>query len=157
MATSTPATNALKKGKIDFSLTEYDYAPGGERVGLQAAEAIGEPASKVFKTLMIELDGKPVCAILASDREVNMKKLAKAFSGKSASMMDTHDAERMTGYKVGGISPLGQRKRVPTVLDESAMGQAEIYINGGRRGLQIRLKPQDLVEFLRCEVADLVR
>nr|WP_321455969.1 Cys-tRNA(Pro) deacylase [uncultured Cohaesibacter sp.] len=157
MSDSTPATQALKKGKVDFSLLHYEYDHDADRVGLQAAEAIGADPAEVFKSLMIELDGKPVCAVVPSDCEVNMKKLAKALGGKRAAMMHPEDAERLTGYKVGGISPLGQRKRVPTALDKSAMDKAKIHINGGQRGLQIRVEPKALVEYMRCVVADLVR
>lgn len=157
MSKTTPATQALTKAGIAFSLAHYDYDPNAERVGLQAAEAMGVSAAEVFKTLMAELDGKPVCAIVPSDEEVNMKKLAAALGGKSAQMMKPADAERLTGYKVGGISPLGQRRTVHTALDELATLYDEIYLNGGQRGLQIRIKPADLVAVLRCTVADLVR
>lgn len=157
MSKTTPATLALTKANIAFSLATYDYDPNAERVGLQAAEAIGASPGEVFKTLMLELDGKPVCAIVPSDEEVNMKKLASALGGKSANMMKPADAERLTGYKVGGISPLGQRKRVPTALDELALLYDEIYLNGGQRGLQIHIKPADLVAVLDCTVADLTR
>ncbi|WP_319530090.1 Cys-tRNA(Pro) deacylase [uncultured Cohaesibacter sp.] len=157
MSTTTPATQVLKKASIDFELVEYDYDPDADRVGLQAAEAIGAAPSEVFKTLMIELDRKPVCAVVPSDCEVNMKKLAKAMGGKSAQMMRPTDAERMTGYKVGGISPLGQRRAIKTALDDSALGLKKIYINGGRRGYQIHITPQDLIGYLGCEVADLTR
>jgi Cys-tRNA(Pro)/Cys-tRNA(Cys) deacylase len=157
MSSSTPATLALSKTGIPFGLAHYDYDPNAERVGLQAAEAMGVPASQVFKTLMAELDGKPVCAIVPSDEEVNMKKLASALGGKSAQMMKPADAERLTGYKVGGISPLGQRKTVPTALDELATLYDEIFLNGGQRGLQIRIRPADLVTALGCVTADLVR
>lgn len=157
MSKTTPATLALSKANIPFTLATYDYDPNAERVGLQAAEAIGVPPGEVFKTLMLELDGKPVCAIVPSDEEVNMKKLAAALGGKSAHMMKPADAERLTGYKVGGISPLGQRKRVPTALDELAMLYEEIFLNGGQRGLQIRIKPADVVSVLDCKVADLTR
>lgn len=157
MSKTTPATLALSKANIPFTLATYDYDPNAERVGLQAAEAIGVPPGEVFKTLMLELDGKPVCAIVPSDEEVNMKKLAAALGGKSAHMMKPADAERLTGYKVGGISPLGQRKRVPTALDELAMLYDEIFLNGGQRGLQIRIKPADVVSVLDCKVADLTR
>ncbi|WP_319412980.1 Cys-tRNA(Pro) deacylase [uncultured Cohaesibacter sp.] len=157
MSDSTPATKALQKGKVDFTLLHYDYDHDAERVGLQAAEAIGADPSEVFKSLMIELDGKPVCAVVPSDCEVNMKKLAKALGGKHAAMMQPVDAERITGYKVGGISPLGQRKRVRTALDESAMVRGLIHINGGQRGLQIRVEPKALVAHMGCVVADLVR
>lgn len=157
MSKTTPATQALTKVGIAFTLAQYDYDPNAERVGLQAAEAMGVSPAEVFKTLMAELDGKPVCAIVPSDEEVNMKKLAAALGGKSAQMMKPADAERLTGYKVGGISPLGQRKLVPTALDELATLYDEIFLNGGQRGLQIRIRPDDLVTALDCTVADLVR
>lgn len=157
MSKTTPATQALSKAGIAFSLGTYHYDPNAERVGLQAAEAMGVPADQVFKTLMAELDGKPICAIVPSDEEVNMKKLAAALGGKSAHMMKPPEAERLTGYKVGGISPLGQRKSVPTALDELAQLHDEIFINGGQRGLQIRIKPDDLAAVLGCVVADLTR
>ncbi|ODT81627.1 MAG: aminoacyl-tRNA deacylase [Pelagibacterium sp. SCN 64-44] len=157
MSKTTPATQALTKAGIAFSLASYDYDPHAERVGLQAAEAMGVSPAEVFKTLMAELDGKPVCAIVPSDEEVNMKKLAAALGGKSAHMMKPADAERLTGYKVGGISPLGQRRPVPTALDELATLYDEIFLNGGQRGLQIRIRPADLVQALGCVTADLVR
>ncbi|KKB08996.1 Cys-tRNA(Pro) deacylase [Devosia chinhatensis] len=157
MSKTTPATQALAKAGIPFTLAHYDYDPNAERVGLQAAEAMGVSPAEVFKTLMAELDGKPVCAIVPSDEEVNMKKLAAALGGKSAHMMKPADAERLTGYKVGGISPLGQRKPVPVALDELATLYPEIFINGGQRGLQIRINADDLVKALDCAIADLVR
>lgn len=157
MSKTTPATAALTKTGIAFTLAHYDYDPDAERVGLQAAEAMGVPAAQVFKTLMAELDGKPVCAIVPSDEEVNMKKLAAALGGKSAQMMKPADAERMTGYKVGGISPLGQRKTVPAALDELATLHDEIFVNGGQRGLQIRIRPDDLVQATGATLADIVR
>lgn len=157
MSKTTPATLALTKAGVQFTLAHYDYDPNAERVGLQAAEAMGVSPSEVFKTLMAELDGKPVCAIVPSDEEVNMKKLAAALGGKSAHMMKPADAERLTGYKVGGISPLGQRKLVPTALDELAELYEEIFLNGGQRGLQIRIRPSDLIKALDCVTADLVR
>jgi Cys-tRNA(Pro)/Cys-tRNA(Cys) deacylase len=157
MSKTTPATQALAKAGIPFQLASYDYDPNAERVGLQAAEAMGVSPGIVFKTLMAELDGKPVCAVVPSDEEVNMKKLAAALGGKSAHMMKPADAERLTGYKVGGISPLGQRRSVPTAIDELATLYDEIYLNGGQRGLQIRIGPDDLVRFLGARLADLVR
>ncbi|KFL31123.1 prolyl-tRNA synthetase [Devosia riboflavina] len=157
MSKTTPATQALIKAGISFTLANYDYDPNAERVGLQAAEAMGVSPGEVFKTLMAELDGKPICAIVPSDEEINMKKLAAALGGKSAHMMKPADAERLTGYKVGGISPLGQRKPVPTALDEMAQLYDEIFLNGGQRGLQIRIKPDDLAKTLHCVVADLTR
>lgn len=145
MSSETPATRALKALGIGFDLVTYVYDPGAERVGLQAAAAIGEPPSRVLKTLILKIDGKPVCVVLASDREVSMKKAAAAFGGKSAAMMPVPDAERLTGYKVGGVSPFGQKRTLPTVVDADAMGEVMVYVNGGQRGLQLRLAPADLL------------
>lgn len=153
MAQTTPATLALKKLGIAFSLHAYDYDPGAERVGLQAAEALGEPPCRVLKTLIAQVDGKPVCIVLASDREASMKKVAAAFGGKAAAMMPVPDAERMTGYKVGGVSPFGQKRKLPTIIDEAALGEARIYVNGGQRGLQIRLAPADLLRGAEARAA----
>ena len=157
MSKTTPATQALTRAGIAFSLARYDYDADVGRVGLAAAQALGVSPAEVFKTLMAELDGKPVCAIVPSDEEVNMKKLAAALGGKSAQMMKPANAERLTGYRVGGISPLGQRRPVPVALDELASLYEEIFINGGQRGLQIRIRPDDLVRALGCNWADLVR
>lgn len=143
MSRTTPATAALKRAGVAFELATYDYDPRAQKVGLQAAEALSEPASRVFKTLVVLVDGKPACVILPSDREVAMKKVAAAFGGKSAQMMPPTDAERITGYKVGGVSPFGQRRRLPTAIEETALALPYIYVNGGQRGLQIRLAPED--------------
>jgi ybaK/ebsC protein len=157
MSKTTPATLALSKAGVSFALATYDYDPGAERVGLQAAEAMGVPAGMVFKSLMALVDGEPVCAVVPSDEEVNMKKLAAAFGGKSAQMMKPPDAERLTGYRVGGISPFGQKRTVPTAIEEIALLHDEIFVNGGQRGLQIRLKPEDAISALGAKVADLIR
>lgn len=157
MSKTTPATLALTKAGVAFATATYDYNPDADRVGLQAAEAMGVSPSIVLKTLMAEVDGKPVCVVVPSDEEVNMKKLAAAFGGKSAHMMKPADAERLTGYKVGGISPFGQKKLVPTAVEELATLEDEVFINGGQRGLQIRLAPGDLVAALDCTAADLIR
>ena len=141
MAKTTPATIALANAGIAFEVVTYDYDPNAERIGLQAAEAIGAPPHRVLKTLMATVDGKPVCVVVPSDREVSMKKLAAAFGGKSAAMMKPADAERLTGYKVGGISPFGQRKAAPTAIEERALAEERVFINGGQRGLQVSLKP----------------
>lgn len=138
----------LEKAKLPFSVHSYDYDPEADSIGLQAAAAIGEDPGRVLKTLMTLVDGKPVCVILPSDREVSMKKLAAAVGGKSAQMMKPADAERVTGYKVGGISPFGQMKKVPTVIEQTALGHDYVYVNGGQRGLQIRLNPHAIIEIL---------
>jgi Cys-tRNA(Pro)/Cys-tRNA(Cys) deacylase len=146
----------LAKAGVTFTTVTYDYDPNADRIGLQAAEAIGEAPHLVLKTLMAELDGKPVCVIVPSDREVSMKKLAAAFGGKSASMMKPADAERATGYHVGGISPFGQKKQVPTAMEAQAMVHEIVYINGGQRGLQVRLSPLDAQAALKAVTAPLV-
>jgi len=156
MSKTTPATLALTKTGVPFTLATYEYDPTAERVGLQAAEALGVPPSMVLKTLMAEVDGKPVCVVVPSDDEVSMKKLAAAFGGKSAQMMKPDAAERLTGYKVGGISPFGQRRPVPTAVEEEALLNDDVFLNGGQRGLQVRLKPDDLVRALGAKTVPLV-
>ena len=157
MSKTTPATLALSRASVPFELAEYAYDGAAERVGLQAAEALGVPPAIVLKTLMVEVDGKPACVVVPSDSEANMKKVAAAFGGKAAAMMKPADAERLTGYKVGGISPFGQRRQVAVAVEEMATLETEIYLNGGRRGLQIRMRPADLVAALGARVADLIR
>lgn len=156
MSRSTRATQFLTQAKVAHAAHTYDYDPGSERVGLQAAEALGEHPSRVLKTLMIEIDGRPACAVIPSDRELSMKKVAAALRAKSAQMMKPADAERITGYHVGGISPFGQKKRVPVAIEEAAMAEALVYINGGQRGLQVRLAPGDAAKALGATVAPLV-
>jgi Cys-tRNA(Pro)/Cys-tRNA(Cys) deacylase len=148
MSKTTRATAALVKLGVRFALHTYDYDPDAGRIGLQAAEALGIEPHRVLKTLMAVVDGKPVCVVVPSDREVSMKKLAAAFGGKTANMMRPADAERLTGYHVGGISPFAQKKRVPTAIDATALGQSRVYLNGGQRGLQIELDPKDAVSAL---------
>lgn len=155
MSKTTPATLALGNAGVAFTLFPYDYDPDAPRVGLQAAEALGKSPGQVFKTLMAEVDGKPVCVVVPSDCEVSMKKLAAAFGGKSASMMKPVDAERVTGFKVGGISPFGQRRTLPTAIDETAELFDEILINGGQRGLLVGLRPADAARVAAANFADL--
>ena len=146
MSKTTRATAALASLGIKFVLHTYSYDSGAERIGLQAAEALGIEPRRMLKTLMAEVDGKPVCVVVPSDCEVSMKKLASAFGGKSARMMRPADAERLTGYHVGGISPFGQKKRVPVAIEEAALRQASVFLNGGQRGLQVELDPNDAVK-----------
>jgi len=153
MSRTTPATLALDRAGVAYTLATYDYDPGAERVGLQAAEALGVPPGEVLKTLMVKADGKPACVVLASDREVGMKKLAAALGAKSAEMMKPADAERLTGYRVGGVSPFGQKRPVPTVIDAGAAALRQAFVNAGQRGLQARLAPADLVRVLGATVA----
>ena len=156
MSKTTRATQALEKAGVAFTVHTYDYDPDAESIGLQAASALGENPSRVLKTLMALVDGKPICVVVPSDQEVSMKKLAAAASGKSAQMMKPPEAERVTGYKVGGISPFGQRKLVRTVIEQSALAHDQVYLNGGQRGLQVRLKPGDVRDVLKAVVADVV-
>jgi Cys-tRNA(Pro)/Cys-tRNA(Cys) deacylase len=144
MSKETRATLELHRLGIAFLLRSYDYDPEAESIAVQAAEAMGVEPRRVLKTLMAEVDGKPVCVIVPSDSEVSMKKLAAAFGGKAAKMMRPADAERLTGYRVGGISPFGQKKRVPAAIEGTALSQPKIFINGGQRGLQIELDPNDV-------------
>lgn len=153
MSKTTPGTLALDKAGVAYSLATYDYDPNAERVGLQAAEALGAPPGEVLKTLMVRADGQPACVVLASDREVSMKKLAAALGARSAEMMKPADAERMTGYRVGGVSPFGQKRAVPTVIDADAAALPAAFVNAGQRGLQARLAPADLVRVLGAKVA----
>ncbi|MFO1068178.1 MAG: Cys-tRNA(Pro) deacylase [Geminicoccaceae bacterium] len=155
MAQATPATQQLLRQGIAFALRTYAYDPDAERIGLQAAEALGEPPARVLKTLVAQVDGKPVCLVLPSDREASMKKVAQAFGGKAAAMLPVPDAERLTGYKVGGVSPFGQKRRLPTAVDRAAAGEPYVFVNGGQRGLQIRLAYADLVAAAQASEASL--
>lgn len=155
MSRSTRATQALSKLGVAFTLHSYDYDPDADSIGLQAAEALGIAPQRMLKTLMAEVDGRPVCVVVPSDREVSMKKLAAAFRGKSARMMRPADAERITGYHVGGISPFGQKKRVPTAIEQFALTQASVFLNGGQRGLQIEIAPEAARAALQADVAAL--
>jgi len=155
MSKATPATRVLDQSGVSFTVHTYDYDPDADRIGLQTAEALGEDPACVLKSLMVLVDGKPACVVLPSDREVAMKKLAAALGGKHAEMMKPADAERVAGYKVGGISAFGQRRRVPVALEQAALAQPYVYINGGQRGLQVRLDPRDAVRVLNAVVAGL--
>jgi Cys-tRNA(Pro)/Cys-tRNA(Cys) deacylase len=148
MSKTTRATQALEKLGVRFTLHAYDYDPEAESIGLQAAEALGVEPRRMLKTLMAEVDGKPVCVVVPSDAEVSMKKLATAFGAKTARMMRPADAERLTGYHVGGISPFDQKKRVPVAIEAAALGHAAVFLNGGQRGLQVELDPNDAVKVL---------
>jgi Cys-tRNA(Pro)/Cys-tRNA(Cys) deacylase len=148
MSKTTPATKALEKLGVKFTLHTYVYDSAADSIGLQAAGALGIEPFRMLKTLMAEVDGRPVCVAVPSDGEVSMKKLASAFGGKTAKMMRPADAERLTGYHVGGISPFGQKKRVPVAIEAAALGHASVFLNGGQRGLQVELDPNDAVKAL---------
>jgi Cys-tRNA(Pro)/Cys-tRNA(Cys) deacylase len=146
----------LEQAGITFTLHSYEYQPDADRIGLQAAEALHERPERVLKTLMALVDDKPVCAIIPSDREVAMKKLAAAFAGKSAKMMPPADAERISGYKVGGISPFGLMRSLPTAIEVQALSHELVFINGGQRGLQVRLDPNAVLRLLGAVTAALI-
>ena len=137
---STPAVAAAEKAGIEFSLHEYDHDPAAESYGLEAAEKLGIDPARIFKTLIVSVDGVLEVACVPVALQVELKAL-----GKRARMADRTHAERTTGYVQGGISPLGQRKKLPTHLDVSARDHEQIMVSAGRRGLQIELSPDDFV------------
>jgi Cys-tRNA(Pro)/Cys-tRNA(Cys) deacylase len=140
-----------------FQLLEYDYDPSADEIGLQEARALGRRPSTVFKTLVVALDsGELVCAIIPSNARLNLKAIASAAGARKAELSDPKKAERTNGYEVGGISALGQRKRLRTFIDASAPRLEEIVVNGGRRGLQIVLRPADLILATSAVVVSLV-
>ena len=155
MAKATPATRMLDQAKVEYALHEYDYDPNAPRIGMQAAEALGIEPQRLLKTLMARAGDKVVCVLAPSDREVNLKKLAAAAGAKSAAMLGAAEAERITGYHVGGISPFGQKKRVPVFIERAALSFDRVVLNGGRRGLQVELKPDDLMRVLNANAADM--
>jgi Cys-tRNA(Pro)/Cys-tRNA(Cys) deacylase len=156
MAKGTPATMMVQKAGIAFTLHEYDYDPNAERIGLQAAEALGIDPARMLKTLMARAGKETVCVLAPSDREVSLKRLANAAGAKDAAMLPPAEAERLTGYHVGGISPFGQRKRVRVFVEQGALAHTTVFCNGGRRGLQIEIAPADLVRLLAATPAELV-
>ncbi len=155
MSHTTQGTLALQKLGVALSLHPYVYDGQAPRVGLAAAAALGIDAAATFKTLMLEVDGRPVCVVIPADREASLKKVAAVFSGKAAAMLAVPAAERLTGYRVGGIGPFGQKRRVPTALDETAQLYERIYINAGQRGLLLSLAPADAIRAAAMRVADL--
>ena len=155
MARSTPATLALQRAGVAYTLHEYDYDPNAGRIGMQAAEALGIAPERLLKTLMARAGGTLVCVLAPSDREVNLKKLAQAAGAKSAVMLGAAEAERITGYHVGGISPFGQKKRVAVFIERAALRFDRLVVNGGRRGLQVELKADDLVRVLNATAAEI--
>lgn len=156
MSKTTRATQALAKAGIAFEVLQYAYESGTERIGLHAAEAIGEPPARVLKTLMVLVDGRPACCVVPSDGELSMKRVAAAFGGKSAAMMPPAEAEKVTGYHVGGISPFGSRKKVPVALEAAALTEPYVIINGGQRGVMLRLAPAEAVRVLGAVTAPLL-
>lgn len=152
-AKGTPAVSAAKAAGVTFRLLEYDYDPSADAIGLHAAAALGLAQDMVFKTLIVQLEPKGLaCAVIPVAAKLDLKAFAAAAGAKKCDLADQTLAERTTGFLVGGISPLGQRKALPTFIDASAEALPEMVVNGGRRGLQIVLAPTDLARVTRATV-----
>ena len=148
----TPAIVAAERAGIPFRLHAYDHDPVADSYGLEAAEKLGLDPGTVFKTLVVDLDGKPALAVVPVSAQLDLRAL-----GKRAAMADPAAAERATGYVLGGISPLGGRKRLPTLLDSSALDHDTIHVSAGRRGLQIEVAPRDLARLTGAEIRPIAR
>ncbi|WP_225627018.1 Cys-tRNA(Pro) deacylase [Streptomyces werraensis] len=153
----TPATVALTAAGVPFTVHSYDHDPSHPSYGEEAAEAMGVSPDRVFKTLVVDVDGALTVAVVPVAGQLDLKALASAAGGKRASMADPALAERTTGYVRGGISPLGQRKKLPTVLDESATRHETICVSAGRRGLEVELAPADLATLTSAVLAPIGR
>ena len=164
-AGGTPATAVLTRAGIAFTVHTYDHDPTAASFGLEAADALGLDPERVFKTLLASVDPAPgaagssqmVVGIVPVAGQLDLKAVAAAVGGKKAVMADPRDAERVTGYVVGGISPIGQKKALPTVLDSSATQHETVFVSGGRRGLDLELSPADLVTVTRATLAAIRR
>ncbi|BBF78669.1 Cys-tRNA(Pro) deacylase [Acinetobacter ursingii] len=152
----TPACKLLKTNKIEYSTHEYEHDPNAKSFGLEAAEKLNLDVEEVFKTLLVTDDKNYFIAILPVHHQLNLKKVAAALGCKKLHMADPKDAERLTGYLVGGISPLGQKKRLKTVIDASAEMKTKIYVSGGKRGLDIGVAPQAIAKILDAQFVDIL-
>jgi Cys-tRNA(Pro)/Cys-tRNA(Cys) deacylase len=157
MPGGTPATVALGKADVEFTLHEYDHDPRAASYGLEAAAALGLDPDQVFKTLLAEVDGSLVVAVVPVSTRLDLKALARAVGGSKAVMAEPRAAERATGYVTGGISPVGQKRSHPTVVDETAELYDVVYVSAGRRGLDLGIAPADLVRVTRATVAAISR
>jgi Cys-tRNA(Pro)/Cys-tRNA(Cys) deacylase len=152
----TTATIALERAKIPFALHEYTHDPRADSFGLEASAALGVPPERLFKTLVAAVDGGALAVgVVPVNRHLDLKALAAAVGGKKAIMAEAAVAERATGYVVGGISPVGQKRRLPIVIDASALEFTAIFCSAGRRGLQMEIAPADLVKATGAKVADI--
>jgi Cys-tRNA(Pro)/Cys-tRNA(Cys) deacylase len=153
----TPATVALTAAGVAFTLHPYEHDPRAASYGLEAAEALGVEPERVLKTLMVTLDRSLVVGVVPVVGQLDLKALARALGGSRAAMADVAAAERATGYVAGGISPVGQRRAHPTVVDESALSWPTVFVSGGRRGLDLELSPADLVAVTGATTAPIGR
>lgn len=153
----TPATVALERAGVGYLARSYDHDPAAESYGLEAASALGVEPARVFKTLLVETGRGLSVGIVPVDRQLDLKAVAAALGVKKVALADPRDAERSTGYVVGGISPLGQKKALPTVLDRSASAFETILVSGGRRGFDLELSPGDLARLTGAVVAAIAR
>ena len=154
----TPAVTAARRAGIDIEVVEYDAGGSDEPYGIGAARALGIAPERVFKTLVVDLSGRSLAvAIIPVAERLDLKAVASALGAKRATMAEPAAAERATGYVLGGISPLGQRRRLPFAIDETALGFGRIHVSGGRRGLEIGLAPGDLVALVGARVARIAR
>ncbi|WP_432251973.1 Cys-tRNA(Pro) deacylase [Streptomyces sp. HNM1019] len=156
-AAGTPATTALTAAGTDFTVHSYEHDPAAPSYGEEAAQALGVAPERVFKTLVASVDDRLTVAIVPVSATLDLKALASAVGGKRATMADPAVAERTTGYVRGGISPLGQRKRLPTALDASADAHETICVSAGRRGLEVELSPRDLASLTDAVVSPIAR
>ncbi|RNM15976.1 Cys-tRNA(Pro) deacylase [Nocardioides pocheonensis] len=156
-APGTPATVALTRAGVPFTVHAYEHDPAAASYGLEAAEALGLEPATVFKTLLADVDGDLVVGVVPVTGQLDLKALAAAVGGKKAQMADPAVAERVTGYVVGGISPIGQKRPLRTVLDASADDHATVFVSGGRRGLDLGLAPDDLARVTGATRASIAR
>ena len=154
---ATPATSTLARLGIPYALHTYEHDPRVEQYGEEAAQELGVDPHRVFKTLVADVDGDPIVAVVPVSTKLDLKALAAAVGGKRAVMADPEQAERITGYPVGGISPLGQRTELPTVLDTSAMDHESILVSAGRRGMDLEIMGTHLIAALNARTAPIAR
>ncbi|WP_354639605.1 Cys-tRNA(Pro) deacylase [Kitasatospora camelliae] len=153
----TPATVALEAAGVAFTVHAYEHDPAAPSYGGEAAEALGIPAARVFKTLVADVDGKLTVGVVPVSGQLDLKALAAAVGGKRAAMADPAAAERSSGYVLGGISPLGQRRPLRTVLDDSVLAHPTVFVSAGRRGLEVELAPADLIALTGAATAAIGR
>ncbi|WP_295692510.1 Cys-tRNA(Pro) deacylase [Lapillicoccus sp.] len=153
----TPAALALGRAGVAFTMHPYDHDPAAPSYGLEAAQALGVPPDRVFKTLLVDTGAGLAVGIVPVDRQLDLKAVAAALGAKKVSMADPAAAERSTGYVVGGISPIGQKRPLPTIVDTSALEHETVFVSGGRRGLDLELAPADLVRITSARTATIAR